>query len=93
MKTVTETTENMIWDVAALAAGEWYRLAVRNPYAPLFLWWRKAIPGERMALPLVSADKPNELYSQSIQLSNAWTKEIATRKIVEAMRTLPILGN
>jgi hypothetical protein len=85
-------TEEQIWDLAALIAKDWYRQAVRQPFAQFFLWYRRAKQGERYSLPIVATEKVNEEYCQSISISNAWTKEITTRKIAEELRHLPILG-
>lgn len=87
------TTDVLIWDIAALVSADWYRQAIRQPYAKFFLWSRKAKPGERIALPIVSIDAPNEEYTRSIQISNAWPVDVAKRKIHDAMQTLPILGD
>lgn len=92
MKPAT-TSDTLRWNVARLAANDWFRQACRNPYTPFFLYWRKAKAGEKMALPIVATDAPNEEYTRDIQISNAWSTDIATRKIAEAMYTLPILGS
>jgi hypothetical protein len=85
-------TEVLLWDIAHLVSADWYRQAIRAPYAKFFLWYRKAKPGERIALPIVSVDAPNDEYTRSIQISNAWTTESAKRAIAGAMKALPILG-
>ncbi len=87
------STEQQIWNLAREAANAWYRLAVQQPGAIFYLWWRTARPQERIA-PLVAASTaPSAEYRQSIQLSGAWSTDLATRKIAEAMMTLPILGH
>ncbi len=79
-----------LWNVADLVAKDWFRQACRNPYGKFSLWYRLPVAGEKMSLPIASVDAPNDSYMASIAISAAWTKEIATRKIVEAMRTLPL---
>lgn len=92
MKTLSyKETERLLWDVADLAAKDWFRQASREPFAEFYLWWRKAHKGEQVSLPIVSKDKPNEGYFQSIRISSFWSSRQAMLKIREAMQTLPIL--
>lgn len=78
--------------VADTIAREWYRLCTRSGCQTFTLWYRPAKAGERMAIPLVSIDRPNDEYSPSISISIAWSTQQAARHILEAMNTLPIIG-
>lgn len=96
MKLVRDMTADevarMLADTARVVANEWHRLACRDTHTPLHLWYREARNGECLAIPLVSADCPADGYRQSITFSLAWTKDLAQRRVNDAMRSLPILG-
>lgn len=86
------TLDETLWDLSAFLARVWVKDAVRSLHTPFFLWWRKAREGERIACPIVATEQPNEDFTRSIQLSNAWTSNVATRKIREALQTAEIVG-
>ena len=88
----SDEVARMLADTARVVANEWHRLACRDIHTPLHLWFREARGGERMAIPLVSADCPADGYRQAITFSVAWTKDVAQRRVNDAMRSLPILG-
>ena len=79
-------------NLAAVIAKDWYRQACREPYGKFFLWHRPAREGEKVAIPIVSLDAPNEAYIRDIQISNAWPVHVAARKIAERLSVLPILA-
>jgi hypothetical protein len=88
-----ESTETLVWNIAAEVAAEWYRQAVRTPFGKFALWYREARDGERIARPVIAMKSPGSEFSQSIDISGALSTERVTRQVAEAMRTLPILGN
>jgi hypothetical protein len=86
------TLGETIWDLSSFLARQWVKMACRDLHTPLFLWWRKAREGERIACPIIAAEQPNEDFTRSIRLSNAWPSQIAMRKINEALQSAEIVG-
>ena len=91
MKTVAREE---IEELAHFIAGVWFKDQCRNPYASFYLWYREARDGERISLPIVSTDAPNDDYKLATpeRISGAMTKEQVGRKIADCMMRLPILS-
>lgn len=80
---------------AETIASVWYKDAVRNPHARVFIAWRPARPGEWYSLPLLyrNGDELPEEYRIDKELLSSWTKTHVQGVVYDAMRRLPILGN
>lgn len=86
-------TREIIDTMAATIAGAWHKDAMRSMATlDFYLWHRPARAGERVAMPIHSVDQPNDEYTRDILISNAWTRDQATRRIAERMSVLPICG-
>lgn len=85
-------TDSHLYEIANVAAAEWYRLAIAAPVR-LSLWWREAQPGEAFGAIKVASEAPGPEYRRSIPLSSAWSREQAKGRIYDALRSLPILGS
>ena len=81
-----------ICSVAELAARDWYRRAICDPFAVFFLYYRPAKAGEMFCTPIIDLTPPNDEWTQDIQISNAWSVQMTVRKVVERWQVLPILG-
>ena len=79
-------------NLASVISNDWYSQACRNRYEKFFLWYRTAKPDEKVAIPIVGVSCPAVGYVQDIQISNAWTKSQAAKRIAERLNVLPILG-
>lgn len=79
--------------IAETMSNYWFKEQCKNVYASFYVWSRQAKKGEKIAIPIVSEDKPNDEYSLSSQrISPGWTKDQAKYFFYNLMRQLPILG-
>ncbi len=84
--------ESWLWDQAAAAAREWYRLQVADSYARVYLYHREADTGGLCVGSIKGpsiADGWKLSYPERIPVGQ--TIEQATRWIVERSRRLPCL--
>jgi len=84
--------ESWLWDQAAAAAREWYRLQVADGFARVYLYHREAGPG---GLCVATGECPSRsdgwVLSYPERIPAGQTIEQAKRWIVERARRLPCL--
>lgn len=81
---------------AALAPAiqQWFRQQTVNINTSYYLYARPALPGERLAPPIIAADAPGDEWSLAMpeKLSIGWTRELAQQRCYDALQRCPILG-
>lgn len=82
-------------EAAIAAASAWFKAQSQQPSVELFLYYRKARPGEPVGEILVAEERPEGPWEVAMRepFRPSWTKEQAQAFINQVVMGLPLLGH
>ena len=86
------TLEENLQSIAQFLAKEWFIDQCKNPFGEYKLFCRTALPGEKIAHPIIAEVAPNDNYTATAELNGGMTQNVAYQLILDTIKHQPILG-